>query len=117
MAEELDLSICFDTGHVLVGFSGPVDFFEALERCLPRLAEVHLHDGPWQGPQSDIGYGKDHQPLGAGDLDTACLLDRLDQTGFSGPIIFELGLEQAVASLKTIQEIRPQYLASSMLKN
>jgi len=51
LAEELDLSICFDTGHVLVGFSGPVCLFDALERCLPRLAEVHLHDGPWQGPE------------------------------------------------------------------
>ncbi len=49
LAEELDLSVCFDTGHVLVGFSGPIDLFAALERCLPRLGEVHLHDGPMAG--------------------------------------------------------------------
>ena len=36
LAEELDLSICLDTGHVLAGFSGPIDLFTALERCLPR---------------------------------------------------------------------------------
>ena len=66
LAEELDLSICFDTGHVLVGFSGAVDFFQALDASLPRLGEVHLHDGPWQGPEGIIGYGKDHQALGKG---------------------------------------------------
>lgn len=107
LADELDLSICFDTGHVLVGFSGPVDFFEALERCLPRLAEIHLHDGPWQGPEHKIGYGKDHQPLGAGDLDVGRLLDRLQAANFNGPLVFELRVEEALASLETIRRIRP----------
>lgn len=111
LAEALDLSICLDTGHVLVGFSGPVELFEALERCLPRLAEVHLHDGPWQGAQREIGYGKDHRPLGQGDLEVARFLDRLDQAGFDGPIIFELRLEQALASLEVVRALRPQYLA------
>jgi sugar phosphate isomerase/epimerase len=110
LAEELDLSVCFDTGHVLVGFSGPVDFFEALEHCLPRLGEVHLHDGPWQGPERNIGYGKDHQALGQGDLDVPRFLDRLHQVNYSGPIIFELRTGQALASLEVIRAIRPQYL-------
>lgn len=110
LAEELDLSICFDTGHVLVGFSGPMDFFDALERCLPRLGEVHLHDGPWQGPERKIGYGKDHQTLGNGDLDIPRFLDRLYQANFSGPIVFELRTEQALASLEAIRATRPQYL-------
>ncbi|MEW5869362.1 MAG: cobamide remodeling phosphodiesterase CbiR [Chloroflexota bacterium] len=105
LAEALDLSICLDTGHVLVGFSGPVELFEALERCLPRLAEVHLHDGPWQGPEMHIGYGKDHQPLGRGDLDVARFLARLQEAGFGGPIIFELSLPQAQDSLNTIHQI------------
>ena len=105
LAEELDLSVCFDTGHVLVGFSGPVDLFEALERCLPRLGEVHLHDGPWQGPERKIGYGKDHQALGSGDLDVRRLLDRLDMAGFDGPIIFELNTEEALASLEYIRDL------------
>ena len=103
LAEELDLSVCFDTGHVLVGFSGPIDLFTALERCLPRLGEVHLHDGPWQGPDSKIGYGQDHQPLGAGDLDVARLLDRLESASFDGPIIFELRTDEALASLDFIR--------------
>lgn len=111
LAEEMDLSICFDTGHVLVGFSGPVDFFEALERCLPRLGEIHLHDGPWYGPQMRIGYGKDHQPLGRGDLDTGRLLDRLTQAGYQGPIVFELQAAEALASLDAIRALRPGYVA------
>lgn len=107
LAEELDLSICLDTGHVLVGFSGPVGLFEALERSLARLAEIHLHDGPWQGPEQRIGYGQDHQPLGRGDLDVGRLLDRLTEAGFDGPIIFELTVEEALASLEMIRALRP----------
>ncbi len=107
LAEELDLSLCLDSGHVLVGFSGPVDLFEALERCLPRLGEVHLQDGPWQGPERKIGYGKDHQPLGTGDLDTGRLLDRLSEAGFDGPVILELTVEEALASMEVIRTLRP----------
>lgn len=103
LAEELDTSICFDTGHVLAGFSGPVDLFEALERCLPRLAEVHLHDCPAYARTQQLGYGKDHQPLGAGDLDVARLLERLAQAQFAGPCIFELTVEQAVESLNVVK--------------
>lgn len=107
LAEELDLSICLDTGHVLVGFSGPVDLFEALEACLPRLGEVHLHDGPWQGPQHKIGYGEDHQALGRGDLDVGRLLDRLVQANYRGPLVFELRLSEALESLSLIRALRP----------
>ena len=107
LAEELDLSICLDTGHVLVGFSGPVDVYDALERCLPRLAEIHLHDGPWQGPEQNLGYGKDHQALGEGDLDVGRLLDRLVEVGFSGPVILELTTQEALTSLERIRSLRP----------
>jgi sugar phosphate isomerase/epimerase len=111
LAEDLDLSLCLDTGHVLAGFSGPVGLAEALERCLPRLAEVHLHDAPWQGPEAEIGYGKDHRPLGTGDLDVRSFLDRLAEARFDGPIIFELTVEEALASLEVIRVVRPGMLA------
>lgn len=110
LAEQLDTSICLDTGHVLVGFSGPVSLFEALERSLPRLGEIHLHDGPWQGPEHNIGYGKDHQTLGKGDLDLAGLLDRLHAANYEGPIIFELGIEDALASLDKVRRARPVWV-------
>lgn len=105
LAEELDLSICFDTGHVLSGFSGPVAFFEALERCLPRLGEVHLHDSPDLVRLGKVEYGRDHQPLGTGDLDLTRLLERLDAAGFEGPLVFELRLAEALASVDVIREI------------
>ncbi len=107
IAEDLDLSLCFDTGHVLVGFSGPITLDEALEASLPRLAEVHLHDGPWQGLQPNVGYGQDHRPLGEGDLDLGRFLERLEEAGFGGPIIFELQVHEALRSLEVIAEIRP----------
>jgi sugar phosphate isomerase/epimerase len=107
IAELMDLSICLDVGHILVGFSGPVGLFDALEVSLPRLAEIHLHDGPWQGPELVPVYGKDHQALGKGDLEIAHLLDRLMEVRFTGPIIFELSIEQAMESLALIRKLRP----------
>jgi sugar phosphate isomerase/epimerase len=110
LAEELDLSMCLDTGHVLSGFSGPLTMQDALEDCLPRLAEIHLHDAPWQGPGQEIGYGLDHCALGAGDLDVASLLDRLVAAEYDGPVVFELTIEEALASLEVIRAIRPDVI-------
>lgn len=112
LADELDLSICFDTGHVLAGFSGSLGFFEALESCLPRLAEVHLHDSPWHGRLDARAYGLDHRPLGEGDLDVERFLDRLERTGFTGPLIYELRVEEALASMQVVQRLRPQWALS-----
>lgn len=105
LANSLDLSICLDTGHILAGFSGPVELFDVLEQVLPRLAEIHLHDCPWQGPEMKIGYGKDHQALGKGDLDTLRLLNRLRQAHFNGPIIFELSIPEALQSMQVIHQL------------
>ncbi len=107
LAEELDLSICLDTGHVLCGFSGNITVEEALEASFPRLAEVHLHDGPQHNPEQEIVYGQDHSPLGTGDLDLGSLLDRLMTANFSGPVVFELQLHEALDSLDVIKTLRP----------
>lgn len=109
LADELDLSLCLDTGHVLAGFPGWLDFFDVLEKCLPRLAEIHLHDSRLM-PEGKRGYGEDHKPLGHGDLELGRLLDRLSTARFKGPLIFELQLEEALESLKVVKQIRPQYL-------
>ena len=110
-AEQTGVSVCLDTGHVLAGFSGPIDLFRALESCLPRLAEIHLHDAPWQGPEMKLGYGRDHQPLGGGDLDVTRLLDRLASAAYQGPIILELSVEGARTSLDLIRSLRPEAVA------
>jgi sugar phosphate isomerase/epimerase len=110
LADGLDLSLCLDTGHVLAGFPGWFDFFDVLEQCLPRLAEIHLHDSALM-PVGKRGYGEDHKPLGHGDLDLGRLLDRLSAAQFKGPLIFELQLEEALESLKVVKQIRPQVFA------
>jgi sugar phosphate isomerase/epimerase len=62
-------------------------------------------------PEGKRGYGKDHKPLGHGDLELGRLLDRLSAAHFKGPLIFELQLEEALESLKVIRQVRPQVLA------
>jgi sugar phosphate isomerase/epimerase len=110
MAHALNVSMTLDVGHVLAGFAGPIGLFDALDQMLPRLAEIHLHDAPWQGPDLKLGYGLDHQPLGHGDLDVGQLLDTLDANHWGGPLIFELTVEEALASIETIRALRPAAL-------
>jgi sugar phosphate isomerase/epimerase len=106
LAEELDLSLCLDTGHVLARYPGPISFEEALQRSLPRLAEVHLHDGYYR-PQPDGTFRRgDHLPLGEGDLPLGFLLDTLKEAGFEGPIIFELTIEEAKSSLDHLGSVK-----------
>ena len=103
LAEEFDLSLCLDTGHVLAKFSGPVTFEEALQRSLPRLAEVHLHDG-YCHPRPDGSFRRDdHLPLGKGNLPLDFLLDTLKEAHFEGPVIFELTVQEAKASLEYLR--------------
>jgi len=109
LAEEFDLSVCLDTGHVLAGFPGWFDLFEVLEKVLPRLAEVHLHDCRRMSP-GVRGYGEDHKALGRGDLDLGRLLDRLEAGRFSGPLVFELSVPEAIESLALVKSIRPNVL-------
>jgi sugar phosphate isomerase/epimerase len=109
LAEEFDLSICLDTGHVLAGFPGWFDFFDVVEKILPRLAEVHLHDCK-KMPQGMRGYGEDHKTLGTGDLDLGRFLDRLASANFTGPLVFELNVEEALESLNVVKSIRPAYI-------
>jgi sugar phosphate isomerase/epimerase len=109
LAEELDLSVCLDTGHVLAGFPGWFDFFAVLERILPRLVEVHIHDCK-KMPEGQRGYGEDHKPLGTRDLDLGRFLDRLAEANFQGPLVFELSVDEALESLRVVESVRPGFL-------
>jgi sugar phosphate isomerase/epimerase len=117
IAVELDVSICFDTGHILAGFSGAIGFFEALDLCLDRVAEIHLHDCPAYNQGEQIGYGKDHQTLGNGDLEINRFLDLLIEENFSGPIIFELDINQALESFNLIRKVKPEITQESKSEN
>lgn len=43
--ERLNLSICFDTGHLLAGFSGEISVIKFIEEYFENIVELHLHDG------------------------------------------------------------------------
>jgi hypothetical protein len=49
----------------------------------------------------------DHIALGTGDLPLDWLLARLERAAFAGPLILELSVDEAVASLRKVQSIRP----------
>jgi sugar phosphate isomerase/epimerase len=102
LAAEFDCSLCLDTGHVLAGYSGERSLQEALELFLPRLAEVHLHDGFRRGEGAAV-LVDDHLRLGRGDLGLGWLLGRLAAARFAGPVILELMVEDALASLAQIK--------------
>jgi len=110
LAEAFDLSVCLDTGHVLAGYTTGVSLLEALQAALPRLAEVHLHDGYLRESSDGRVCRADHLPLGQGNLPTGPFLDALSKARFHGPIIFELTIKEAQSSLDAIQALRPAYI-------
>ncbi len=105
LAEEFDLSVCFDTGHVFSRQPGPVDFGEALAKCLPRLKEVHLHDAWFRPEPGGPPRWADHLPLGEGEVPVEEFFATLKEKGFSGPIIFELTIPEALKSLERLRSI------------
>lgn len=113
LVEQMDTSVCLDVGHVLSGFPGDVELFDVLEKVLPRLGEVHLHDSPYagSGDARKVIYDKDHSVLGTGALDVHRLLKRLQEARPTVPIIFELRVSEALESLDYIRKVYPQALA------
>ncbi|NHV99098.1 MAG: sugar phosphate isomerase/epimerase [Thaumarchaeota archaeon] len=101
IAERFDTSICIDTGHILAGYSGEISVENALRKCSSRLGEIHLHDA-YRRVENGRLVVRDHLPLGAGDLNVEGFFKALRETGFTGPIVFELGLRDARASLSKI---------------
>jgi sugar phosphate isomerase/epimerase len=100
--EELDLSICLDTGHILAGYSGDISVLDFVNRYHKRICELHLHDGKY--PRID------HKPLGTHDLPTRELLLRLKELEFAGPIVYELNLQGAKDSMEYIKKNVPEVL-------
>jgi sugar phosphate isomerase/epimerase len=96
LVEAFDLSICLDTGHLLLRAENPVVF---LETHRDRIAAIHLHG---------IADGKDHQPLNrfpamlAADFAEAL-------RSFRGVLSLEVfGYDALVASLDTLAEWLPE---------
>ncbi|HVM30889.1 MAG TPA: TIM barrel protein [Candidatus Limnocylindrales bacterium] len=114
-----DVSLCLDTGHLLVGGGDPV---AALERWAGRIRHVHLKDADMGllGQIVDEGASADEiwsrgvfRPLGHGALDVATFLRGLQAMGYDGWIVVEQDVltgaaarfEQAVADQRANLEL------------
>lgn len=104
--DQFDLSICFDTGHLLAGYCGEYTVMGFLKEHWDRIVEIHLHDGFHRRRYGDVVRG-DHLPVGSGDLPVAEFMRYLDERGFKRPVVFELTLDEARRSLETIRERCP----------
>jgi sugar phosphate isomerase/epimerase len=101
LVERFETGICLDVGHQAWHQESELDF---LERHRGRIREVHLHDAARrEGSNPAI---RDHLALGAGTIDYAALLHRLEATGFTGPVILETtsreALEQSLERLSAL---------------
>lgn len=104
LIEELNLGICFDTGHLLAGDSGKwgnngvMEFFETYK---DRIVEFHLHDGE-SSPRVD------HKPLGKGKLPVKELMASLMDVKFTGPIVLELTTQGVTESMEYLRKHTPE---------
>lgn len=87
--------LCLDTGHLLVGGADPRDLSRS---AVDRIAHAHLKDVDGalaervvagSVPFSDAVSQGLFQPLGAGDVDVAGILDDLSAAGYTGWYVLE----------------------------
>ena len=105
--DQFDLSICFDTGHLLAGYSGEHSVVGFLKKHWDRIVEIHLHDGFHREKNGNV-IRRDHLPIGSGDLPVSEFMGYLDKKGFKGPVVFELAFHEAKHSLETIRDKCPR---------
>jgi sugar phosphate isomerase/epimerase len=94
--------LCIDTAHFLGGFSGDIDLIEITESYLDITSEIHLQD------YSDKYSSPDHVALGRGNSFPIKFLKLIHEYDFKGPVVFELGLNQAIESFEFIKKHAPE---------
>jgi sugar phosphate isomerase/epimerase len=112
LTDELDLSICFDTAHLLSRMSGTESIMDFYRDHKDKIVEIHLQDGTYHEYDGVIAR-EDHIPLGQGLMGSNVLREFLLKIGsdkFSGPIIFELSQDNTRESMDFIREIVPEAL-------
>lgn len=77
-AEENDLSLTYDVGHMGSLMPDPTVYYEKIKR---RLKHIHLHD---------YRRGIDHLPLGTGEFPLPRFLRRLVEDRYAGVITLEV---------------------------
>ena len=93
--EGCDTGLCFDTGHLVIGGSDPV---EVAERAADRVKLVHLKDVNLEVVERlarrELNFKEAAQkgafrPLGDGDVDVGAVIDRLKGAGYGGWYVLE----------------------------
>jgi len=107
MAEGTGCSLLLDTGHVLAGYGGEESLMDALSIFLPKMVGVHAHDGMRRRSSDGSSIVRDHLPLGSGDMPISDFFGALLNADFSGPVVFELSLEDALRSIEAIRRECP----------
>jgi len=89
LTEEWDMSMTLDIAHAA---SFGLDLFDAIETCLPRLANVHLSDARTKTYHGGIRNGllRDHLLPGEGVLPLEDVSVALLARRYSGPLTIEL---------------------------
>jgi sugar phosphate isomerase/epimerase len=105
IVDKYNLGVCFDTGHTLVGFSGPESVQEFLTKHLDRIIEFHLNDGKIM----EDGRPNDHLALGDGSFPMD-IIGQIQKKNFQGPLVFELTFADAKKSLNRIQQKYPDLI-------
>jgi inosose dehydratase len=93
LLDSSDLPLCFDTGHLLIGGTDPL---ELVRSAADRVAHVHLKDvrASVAATVHDASYLEAvrhglYAPLGAGDLDIAGIVSALEAAGYQGWYVLE----------------------------
>lgn len=103
IVDKYGLSICFDTGHLLVGYSGKETVHEFLNKHSDKIIEYHLNDGRFM----EDGRPNDHIAVGDGSFPMDSI-GEIEKTGFKGPAVFELSFADARKSLQRIKQHYPE---------
>lgn len=78
LLNQVKAKMTFDVGHWIIG---GFDVYRLLEKYLPRIADIHIHD---------VVDGKDHQALGTGILDVEKFTSILKREKYNGYLTIEL---------------------------
>ncbi|MBD3342498.1 MAG: TIM barrel protein [Candidatus Lokiarchaeota archaeon] len=103
--------LCLDTAHLLGGFSGDLDLMETFDKYADICSEIHLQD------YNDFYSPPDHVALGRGNDFPPKFLKSMNDYDFDGPVVFELGYNQAFESLDYIKKNAPGVNIPKISKN
>ena len=108
--DDLDVSICFDTAHLLSEMSGTESIMDFYHAHKDRITEIHLQDGTITKYEGAVAR-EDHIVLGRGIMGESVLREfllALIKDDFDGPVIFELTKQETRESLDLIRKVVPE---------